>query len=79
MSRTNQSQHLTENPWIQHYRSSSKQRSTAAPSLQESVTTTSKVVDLGQRKGTPSGSGHLHMCESRVCHEDMLCSDTGDF
>ncbi|KAK7383137.1 hypothetical protein VNO78_28808 [Psophocarpus tetragonolobus] len=52
----------------QHYRSSSKQRSIVAPSLQEGVTTTSK--------GTPSGSGHLHLCESRICHKDMLCSDT---
>ncbi|RDX68200.1 hypothetical protein CR513_52831, partial [Mucuna pruriens] len=75
-SRTNHCHDLTENPWIQHYRSSSKQRSIVAPSLQESVTTTSKVVDLGQRKGIPSGSGHLHLSESRVCHKDMLCSDT---
>ncbi|WVY91725.1 hypothetical protein V8G54_037239 [Vigna mungo] len=75
-SRINQCHDLTENPWIQHYRSSSKQRSTVAPSLQESVSTSSKVVDLGQRKGIPSGSGHLHLCESRVCHKDMLSSDT---
>ncbi|KAG4931632.1 hypothetical protein AAZX31_17G229500 [Glycine max] len=75
-SRINQCHDLTENPWIQHYRSSSKQRSIAVSSLQESVTTTSKVVDLGQRKGVPSGSGHLHLCESRVCHKDMLYSDT---
>lgn len=77
-SRINQCHDLTENPWIQHYRSSSKQRSTVPPSLQESVSTSSKVADLGQRKGIPSGSGHLHLCESRVCHKDMLSSDTGD-
>ncbi|CAJ1972691.1 unnamed protein product [Sphenostylis stenocarpa] len=71
-SRINQRHDLTENPWIQHYRSSSKQ----SPSLQESVSNSSKVVDLGQRKGIPSGSGHLHLCESRVCHKDMLSSDT---
>ncbi|ESW32847.1 hypothetical protein PHAVU_001G022200 [Phaseolus vulgaris] len=75
-SRINQRHDLGENPWIQHYRSSSKQRSTVVPSLQESVHASSKVVDLGQRKGTPSGSGHLHLCESRVCHKDMLSSDT---
>ncbi|XP_017429359.1 cold-regulated protein 27 isoform X1 [Vigna angularis] len=75
-SRINQCHDLTENPWIQHYRSSSKQRNTVAPSLQESVSTSNKVVDLGQRKGIPSGSGHLHLCESRVCHKDMLSSDT---
>ncbi|XP_022638265.1 uncharacterized protein LOC106763765 isoform X2 [Vigna radiata var. radiata] len=75
-SRINHCHDLTENPWIQHYRSSSKQRSTVAPSLQESVSTSSKVADLGQRKGIPSGSGHLHLCESRVCHKDMLSSDT---
>ncbi|XP_020231841.1 uncharacterized protein LOC109812314 isoform X2 [Cajanus cajan] len=76
MSRISQCHDLTENPWIQHYRTSSKQRGIVAPSLQESVTTSSKVVDLGQRKGVSTASGHLHMCESRVCHKDMLCSDT---
>ncbi|XP_061344722.1 cold-regulated protein 27-like [Gastrolobium bilobum] len=76
MSRINQCHDLTANPWIRHYRSSNKQRSVVAPSLQESVTTTSQVVELGQRKGITSGSEHLHLCESHVHHQDMLCSDT---
>ncbi|KAK7311068.1 hypothetical protein RJT34_08960 [Clitoria ternatea] len=41
MSRVNEPQDLTANPWIKHYRSSSKQRS-----IQESATTASKVIDL---------------------------------
>ncbi|KAK7321691.1 hypothetical protein VNO77_32560 [Canavalia gladiata] len=72
--RINQCHDLTASPWIQHYRSSNKPRSTVAPSLQESVTMTCKTVELGPRKGIPSGSGHPHLCESHVCHKDMLCS-----
>ncbi|XP_027333427.1 uncharacterized protein LOC113848217 [Abrus precatorius] len=76
MSRINQCHDLTENPWIQHYRTSSKHQSVVAPSLQESVTNTTEVIELGQRKGIPSGSGHIHLCDSHVYHNDMLCSDT---
>ncbi|CAL0323785.1 unnamed protein product [Lupinus luteus] len=77
MSRTNQSHDLTKNPWIQHYRSSSKQPSVAAPSLLESITSTTQVVDLSQRNGFSSSlSGQLHLCETHVSHDDMLCSDT---
>ncbi|CAL0322462.1 unnamed protein product [Lupinus luteus] len=79
MSRTNPRHNLTTNPWIQHYRSSSKQPSVAAPSLLESITSTSEVVvDLEhQRNGfSSSSSGQLHLCETHVSHDDMLCSDT---
>ncbi|MED6211277.1 hypothetical protein PIB30_072175 [Stylosanthes scabra] len=74
---------LTSNPWIQHYRCQSRQRgsSSAVPSLQESVTSTNKVVDLiHQRKNNGDSSlviprQHLHLSH-HVCHEDMLSSDT---
>ncbi|QHN88475.1 uncharacterized protein [Arachis hypogaea] len=71
---------LTSNPWIQHYRCQSKQRG-AVPSLQESVTSTNKVVDLiHQRKNHGDSSviprqQHLHLSH-HICHEDMLSSDT---
>ncbi|OIW10379.1 hypothetical protein TanjilG_05527 [Lupinus angustifolius] len=80
LSRTNpRHKNLTANPWIQHYRSSSKQPNVAAPSLLESITSTSAVfVDLEhQRNGFPSSSsGQLHLCETHVSHDDMLYSDT---
>ncbi|KAE9588418.1 hypothetical protein Lal_00003363 [Lupinus albus] len=72
MIRTNQRHDLTKNPWIQHYRSSNKQ---PAPSLLESVTSTTQFVDLSQRNGF-SSSSLFHLCETHVSHDDMLCSDT---
>ncbi|MED6107107.1 hypothetical protein PIB30_010828 [Stylosanthes scabra] len=72
---------LTSNPWIQHYRCQSKQRgSSAVPSLQDSVTSTNKVVDLIHQKKNNGDSSviprqHLHLSH-HICHEDMLSSDT---
>lgn len=75
MNRINELHDLNASPWIQHYRSSSKQ-----PSLLESVTSTSQaVVDLGQRKRFSSESSEqLRFHESHACnHDDTLGSDTG--
>lgn len=73
MSKVNQHLDITTNPWIQHYRSSSKQRSAIAP-----TTFTSQVVDSGQRKETSSKSKQFHMCESHAYHQDVISDDTGE-
>ncbi|KAJ1436755.1 hypothetical protein SESBI_04062 [Sesbania bispinosa] len=66
-SRSSRCVDLKANPWIQHYRSSSKQRSVVSPMS----------LDLGHRKGIPCGSRQFHLCDqSHLCHQDMLCNDT---
>lgn len=81
MSRNNECHDLNANPWIQHFRSLNKHRSVTSPVVEESVTSTGEVADLGQRKGIISGSatvsGHLHLCRSHMSHQEMLCDDTG--
>ncbi|KAE9600031.1 hypothetical protein Lal_00046071 [Lupinus albus] len=79
MNRTKPRNNLTTNPWIQHYRSSSKQPSIAAPSLLESITSTSEVVvglEYQWNEFSSSLSGQLHLSETHVSHDDMLSSDT---
>ncbi|GAU39914.1 hypothetical protein TSUD_05060 [Trifolium subterraneum] len=71
MSRVNQHHDLIANPWIQHYRASSKQESAVTPSP-----ITQQVVSLSQRKKNSSKVGQLHMSESQFYHQNMLYSDT---
>lgn len=72
MSKVNPHNDFIASPWIQHYRSSIKQESAVAPSP-----TAQQVVISSQRKKISSKAGQLHMYESQVYHENMLCSDTG--
>ncbi|AES59431.1 hypothetical protein MtrunA17_Chr1g0153331 [Medicago truncatula] len=71
MSKVNPHNDFIASPWIQHYRSSIKQESAVAPSP-----TSQQVVTSSQRKKISSKAGHLHMYESQVYHENMICSDT---
>ncbi|KAK2398576.1 cold-regulated protein [Trifolium repens] len=71
MSRVNQHHDLIANPWIQHYRCSSKQESAVAPSP-----ITQQVVSFSQKKKISSKAGQLHMSESQFYHQNMLSSDT---
>lgn len=65
MSRVNGQKDLIGNPWIQHYRCSSKQESATSPT--------------SQRNTISSKSGHLRMRESQLYnnHQNMLSTDTG--
>ncbi|XP_061343229.1 cold-regulated protein 27 [Gastrolobium bilobum] len=80
MRRLNECHDLKANPWIQHYQSSGKQGSLAAPIVEEIVSSPSQVVDLGQKKRFSSVSatvsGHLHLCESHMFPHDLVCNDT---
>ncbi|XP_045804515.1 cold-regulated protein 27 [Trifolium pratense] len=71
MSRVNQHHDLIANPWIQHYRSSSKQESAIAASP-----ITQQVVSFSQKKKNSSKAGQFHMTESQFYHQNMLYSDT---
>ncbi|KAF7830622.1 coenzyme Q-binding protein COQ10-like protein, mitochondrial [Senna tora] len=67
ISRSNECHDLSANPWIQHFRSSSKHPSSVtSPAIEESVTSTIEVTD----------SGHLHFRKSHLSHHDLLCDDT---
>lgn len=70
--RSNECHDLNANPWIQHFRSSSKHPSvTSSPAIEESDTSTIEVADLCQSRGNGLCKPH------DFSHQDMLCDDTG--
>ncbi|XP_028806849.1 uncharacterized protein LOC114761605 isoform X2 [Neltuma alba] len=80
INRANECHDLNANPWIQHFRSSSKQGSVTSPANEETATSTMDAACLGRRRGVVSGSrtssGHIHICKSRTSKQDVLCDDT---
>ncbi|XP_054799113.1 cold-regulated protein 27 isoform X2 [Prosopis cineraria] len=80
INRANECHDLNENPWIQHFRSSSKQGSVTSPVVEETATSKMEAAGLGQRRGIvtglPTSSGHIHLCKSRSSQQDALCDDT---
>ncbi|KAI4336979.1 hypothetical protein L6164_015444 [Bauhinia variegata] len=78
INRSNECHDLKVNPWIQHFRSSTKHRATAnaLPTFEDSTTCTSQMDDLSGRKEILSASETVSMRESHMCRQDMMCSDT---
>ncbi|KAK4277481.1 hypothetical protein QN277_015476 [Acacia crassicarpa] len=81
IKRVNECHDLNENPWIQHFRSSSKQGSVTSPAIEETATSIMDATGSGQRRrgivsGLPTSSGHIHICKSLSSEQDALCDDT---
>ena len=79
--RANECHDLNGNPWIQHFRSSSKQGSVTSPAIEETATSTMNATSIGRRRGlfsgSPTCSRHIHICKSLSSKQDVLCDDTG--
>ncbi|KAJ7958156.1 cold regulated protein [Quillaja saponaria] len=78
INRTYECQDLLANPWIQHFRSASKHRGVTYSTLQDTATSTSRKIELSGTTGTScalaTSSKQTSLCESHMCHQDMVCN-----